>query len=384
MKKQRFDFNWKPLRIEISLSVEGSVPGSQNYDADNAEYTPDYTITPLVLQPRISVIEKDGIIAAGSINHSLANIRWYEIINGTKTQILSSNTNYEITDSGGFAGKIKLKKNVAPQVPITLVFYAEYVDARNGQINVIQATYIVKCASASNEVRVELSAAEENIYNPLKDSVSQAVTATVWLADAACPASDYALQWEILGDDNTWRVVGSDETIDYQVSINGNTATINRKLMGAEMYLRCRVKYDAGGNPGSVTLSAASPQAMCAFVRRISKFEYDISGVPVNIPAGILAIAPTAIIRDTNGEIANAENELLPLWYIATNKGSGSLSYALAGHGSNPILPTTAFSNTYGAVIALDVKDRGYFGAWTDAADNDVICDADGKVLLIH
>ena len=108
MKKQRFDFNWKPLRIEISLSVEGSVPGSQNYDADNAEYTPDYTITPLVLQPRVSVIEKDGIIAAGSINHSLANIRWYEIINGTKTQILSSNTNYEITDSGGFAVKIKL------------------------------------------------------------------------------------------------------------------------------------------------------------------------------------------------------------------------------------------------------------------------------------
>ena len=38
----------------------------------------------------------------------------------------------------------------------------------------------------------------------------------------------------------------------------------------------------------------------------------------------------------------------------------------------------------YGAVIGLDVKDRGYAGALTDASDGAVFCDADGAVLIIH
>ena len=92
----------------------------------------------------------------------------------------------------------------------------------------------------------------------------------------------------------------------------------------------------------------------------------------------------TAIIRTTNGEIANAETELLPLWYMATNKASGSLSYSLTAHGKSPVIPTTKMDKNYGAVIGLDVVDRGYAGAFTDAADGAVFCDADGSVLIIH
>ena len=78
------------------------------------------------------------------------------------------------------------------------------------------------------------------------------------------------------------------------------------------------------------------------------------------------------------------EKELLPLWYIATNKASGSLSYTLVDHGSNPAIPTAKMDNNYGAVIALDVIDRGYAGAFTDNTDGAVFCDADGSVLIIH
>ena len=154
--------------------------------------------------------------------------------------------------------------------------------------------------------------------------------------------------------------------------------------MGQEMHLRCRCKYSASGNPGSVTLSDDSPQAEAVFIRRIPKYEYDFTGVPYNIPAGILAISPTALVRTTSGEVADFEKELLPLWYIATNKASGSLSYSLVGQGANPTIPTAALNKDYGAVIGLDVKDRGYAGAFTDAADGAVICDGNGDVIIIH
>ena len=114
MKTRRFDFNWKPLQLQISLAVEGSVPDQQNYNADTKEFTPDYTITPVVIQPVISILDKDAVLQAGRVNQSLTNIRWYEIINGTKTLIASDNASYEITTSGGNAGRIKVKFQSTP------------------------------------------------------------------------------------------------------------------------------------------------------------------------------------------------------------------------------------------------------------------------------
>lgn len=384
MKTKRFDFNWKPLQLQISFAVDGSVPGQQNYNADTQEYTPDYTLTPFILQPVISILDKDEVLAAGSINHALTNVRWYEIINGVKKLIASDNTNYEITTSGGNAGRIKVKKNAEPKVPITLVFYAEYIDNRNGQVMVIQGGYLVDCSSASDIVRVELDAAAQTVFNPLSDAQTQTVTATVWVGDSICDASKYALAWEVQDENGNWYTAGTDSVMDYDITVDGNTATINRWLMGSEMHLRCRVKYSADGNPGSVTLTAASPQAEAVFVRRIPKYEFDITGVPYNVPAGILNVAPTAIVRTTKGDITDPEKELLPLWYIATNKASGSLSYSLVAHGISPVIPTAKMDNNHGAVIGLDVVDRGYAGAFTDAADGAVFCDADGSVLIIH
>ena len=384
MKTKRFDFNWKPLQLQISFAVDGSVPGQQNYNADTQEYTPDYTLTPFILQPVISILDKDEVLAAGSINHALTNVRWYEIINGVKKLIASDNTNYEITTSGGNAGRIKVKKNAEPKVPITLVFYAEYIDNRNGQVMVIQGSYLVDCSSASDIVRVELDAATQTVFNPLSDAQTQTVTATVRVGDRICDASKYALVWEVQDENGNWYTAGTDSVMDYDITVNGNTATINRWLMGSEMHLRCRVKYSADGNPGSVTLTAASPQAEAVFVRRIPKYEFDITGVPYNVPAGILNVAPTAIVRTTKGDITDPEKELLPLWYIATNKASGSLSYSLVAHGISPVIPTAKMDNNHGAVIGLDVVDRGYAGAFTDAADGAVFCDADGSVLIIH
>lgn len=385
MKTRRFDFNFRPLQLQISFAVDGSVPDQQNYNADTQEYTPDYTLTPLIIQPVISILDKDAIIPAGRVNQSLTNIRWYENINGTQTLIAADNTNYEITSSGGSAGRIKIKRNAEPKVPITLIFYAEYIDQRNGQVLIVQGSYLVNCSNSADALRVELDAAAQSIFNPLTDNPTQTVSAKVWHGDKVCDTAKYLLVWEVQDETGEWHEASADDVMDYDITINdGNSVTINRQLMGTEMHLRCRVKYSADGSPADVILNEGSPQAEAVFVRRIPKYEFDFTGVPYNIPAGILEIAPTAIIRTTNGELADPETELLPLWYIATNKASGSLSYSLTAHGVNPTIPTTKMDNNYGAVIGLDVIDRGHVGAFTDGSDGAVFCDADGSVLTIH
>ena len=384
MKTKRFDFNYKPLQIDVSMSVSGSVPGKQNYNADADEFTPDYTLTNLIIQPYVSRMDKDEILPAGRINQNLANIKWYEIISGTRTQILAENTNYEITTSGGEAGRIKVKKNAQPNLPITLEFYAEYTDTRTNQIVVVQKTYQIVCSNSTTFIPLlVLDAADQTVYNPFTDPDTQTVHASLRLGTSECATAKRQFVWEKFRDDNTWSVVGTDEAIDYDVTVanDGASVTVDRTKMGKELYLRCRAKYDPNGNPGSITLGDSSPAKIISFVRRIPKFEYDIAGIPTDIPAGLLAVAPEAKVWDTNGPIPTPEPELMISWYLATNQASGSLVYNQVGHGAAPVLPTSGISTLLGGVYGLDVVDRGPLCAMEDS-DGKLFEDSDGKVLL--
>lgn len=386
MKTRRFDFNWKPLQLQLSLSVEGSVPGKQNYNADTDEYTPDYTLTPLIIQPRVSILDKDEVLDAGSVNNQLVNVKWYETIGGTKSLIQETDTNYEITTGGSEAGRLKVKKNAQPNLPITLTFYAEFLDNRNSQISVIQGTMLVVCGSATESVRVELDAADQTTYNPLEDERTQTITATVYVGGKVCEASKYELVWEVMEADGTWRSIDKTANVEDRdiTAIGAGSITIDKWLTGDETHIRCRVKYSSEGEPSSVTLTDASPCAEVAFVRVIPKYEFDIDGVPYNIPPGQEELAPNAIVRGTKGIIANAEDELFAIWYMATNKRSGSLSYTQVAEGMNPVINTDKMDSTYGAVMGLDVVDRGKAGALTDVADGKALLDGDGALLIIH
>ena len=386
MKTKRFDFNFKPLQLNITISVDGSVPDKQNYNGDADEFTPDYTLTPLILQPRVSRLDKDEIVSPGNINTLLTNVKWYEIIGGVRSQILAADTNYEMTTSGGQAGRIKVKKNAQPNIPITLEFYAEYVDSRTNQVVVIRATHIVKCSNATAYMpELLLDAADQTIYNPLIDGDSQTVHASLRVGAAECAAANRQFVWEVLRADGSFTAVGQDD-FDFELSVagDGTSCTVNRTLMGDSVILRCRAKYDPDGNPGSVSLTDAAPQAIVAFVRRLPKYEYDITGLPVNIPPGILAVCPDVYVWDVNGPVENPQNVLLPLWYIGTNAASGNpASYQQVAVGFAPTIPTTAMSQLYGAVIGVDVKDPGPLAPWEDGNGTSWFEDGDGNVLLI-
>lgn len=549
MKTRRFDYNFRPLQLNIGFSVDGSVPSRQSYDADTCEYTPDYTLTPLIIQPNVGCMDKDEFLQSGNVNAGLANVKWYEIEDGVSRLIDSGNTDYEVTASGGNAGRIKVKRNVQPKSPVTLEFHAEYVDPRTGQIHVIQRAYTVTCNnSTAHAPQLVLDAADQTIYNPLYDPDKQTVHASLRLGTKECPAENRVFVWEkFRADSNTWTEVGMDPAMDYDVEVapDGASCIVDRSLMGSELYLRCRALYVPGGVPaemrpnlllnsnfetgdfdnwvawgvpltkeivsidgknwahlatndifqgvakeiyptlsgGKCTLSIlakgetegemvclgvhhvnasggnvsqawkrfdigitpirvsfvfeydadsprlrfmvgsdqrsshniyvtelkfeeganaspewtpaanegigqylqlaeSAPMKQIAFVRRIPKYEYDITGVPTGIPAGSLAIVPEASIRDTNGALPDPERELLPLWYIAPNKPSGTLDYTQVAHGMAPTISTAAMNNTHGAVVGLDVLDVGPACAMEDS-DGALFEDSDGNIIII-
>ena len=389
MKTKRFDFNFRPLQINVSMVVVGSVPDSQNYDADTDTHTPDYTIVNLIVQPNIGRIDKDEVLSSGSVNQDLANVEWYEVNKGAAdTKIEDTNTDFEIVRNGTNAGRIRIKKNAKPHKPINLRFEAYYTDTRTNQVHHIIKTYQVQCKSATTSIPLlVLDAADQTIYNPLNDPATQTVHASLRLSGKECPEGKRLFVWEVMRGDGTFTTVGSDTTLDYDVKVseNGNSCIVDRSLMGTGLYLRCRARYSPDGTPSSVELSDTSPTKLVAFIRRIPKFEFDIGELPTNLPSGLLEIKPAAKIWDANGLIDNPERELLPLWYAATNVSSGQLSYSLVAHGMTPVLSTEKVNQTLGGVYGLDVKDVGPACAWEGADDDGdaVFVDADDNVILI-
>lgn len=388
MKTKRFDFDFKPLRILTSFGVVGSVPGRQVYDSNLAEYTPDYSVTPLVLRLSVSRQDPDEVLANGEVNNALTNVRFYEIKNGVKTQILAANTDYTIETSGNNAGRILVNTNVAYLFPVTIIVEADYLDTRLNQTHHIKESFLIICDNGSPvQPEVELDIDDQTVWNPLADADSVVITAKLRLGAALAAYDSHLLfKWQKLRGNGTWSDVGAVEYEDYDCAVSSEgqqrSLTVNRRLMGPNLRLRCVALYNASGSVSGMTIGDSTPQRSFDIVRRIPKYEYDIHGVPTNIPPGSLYISPEAVVKDGNGVVANPDRELHLLWKAASNQQSGSLTYETVGEGMNPSIPTRKIVNQYGMVLGLDPVDAGPEAAWLDS-DDAYIVDSDGAILLI-
>ena len=79
-KQRKIEINYRLLQTSCNIEVVGSVPDMQVYQADKAEYTPDYTLTPLVLFPRCNATDPEAVTKIGAVNSRLTNMKWYERI----------------------------------------------------------------------------------------------------------------------------------------------------------------------------------------------------------------------------------------------------------------------------------------------------------------
>ena len=107
MKTRRLDFKFTPLQLSVSMTLEGSVPNEQTYDADSGEYAPDYSLTPAAIKPTVGIIDRDGILQSGCVNSQLTDVSWCRVVDGVEQTTLVNATNQQvITFSGDDTGKI--------------------------------------------------------------------------------------------------------------------------------------------------------------------------------------------------------------------------------------------------------------------------------------
>lgn len=383
MKTRRLDFKFTPLQLSVSMTLEGSVPNEQTYDADSGEYAPDYSLTPAAIKPTVGIIDKDGILQSGCVNSQLTDVSWCRVVDGVEQTPLVNATNQQvITFSGDDTGKILWYQNAQPQKPITLRFKTKFLDTRTGEVHNITQDFPFTCRNATLYKPVLLLSCGDRFYNPMRDESLATVTASLRLGTEECAKAKRKFAWQMLRNTGYYTDI-TDDDLEVSVSADGDSITIDQSLMGERCSLRCRARYSATGNPSAVALTDANPTKVITFARRIPSFDYDYMGVTDNLPPGTTSIQPEAYIYDNAGKIPDAERNLLPLWYMGANLSATKIDYRLKGHGMQPTIKTDLVDPSRGAVMALDVKILDPLALAADA-DGKVFTDADGTPFVWH
>lgn len=375
-KKKSLNINYRPLQASISMQVVTSVPDRQFYSATDKSYTPDYTLTPLTLFPRCAAVDKDSTSAAKSVNSELTNMKWYERIGGVQ-KLISSGTDYVITQTGDNKGQIQVKKNSSIANPITLEFSADYVDTRTNQVLTYRASKVIIVSDSSSPQPVLTIDSPDTVqWYPVRDVLQQTITAKLMAGNRDITDDDRVKFWwyRVLSTGALEQIVDGNGDNDWEVvSVDRNVLVVNRDFIGDEQTYVCKAAYrETGSLPSSPDLFDQS--ATTRIVRYIPRIECDFKGIVTGCPAGTSYIYPQGYVRDSKGVISTPEEWFKFIWMV---KKPGASDYSKAGEGVSPTIPFTE-----GMLLDLQIEDRGAQAILIDDTDESVLQDADGNVLF--
>lgn len=375
-KKKSLNINYRPLQASISMQVVTSVPDRQFYSAMDKSFTPDYTLTPLTLFPRCAAVDADSMSAPKAINSELTNMKWYERIGGVQN-LISSGTDYVITQTGDNKGQIQVKKNSSIANPITLEFSAEYVDARTNQVLKYTASKVIIVSDSSSPQPVlTLDSPDTVQWYPVRDVLNQTITAKLMAGNKDITEDERVKFWwyRVLSTGALEEIVDGNGDNDWEiVSVNKNVLVVNRDFIGDEQTYVCKAAYrETGSLPSSPDLFDQS--ATTRIVRYIPRIECDFKGIVTGCPAGTSYIYPQGYVRDSKGVISSPEEWFKFIWLV---KKPGASDYSKAGEGVSPTIPFTE-----GMLLDLQIEDRGAQAILADDADGSVLQDADGNILF--
>ena len=402
MKRKRIDFNYTPLKIMSGLYVATDVSTRQTFIAATGTYSPDYAktvtddkgvvtyVSPLIVKLTARVFDRDGIVPNGPINSSLTNVTFKMNDGGTITT-LQTDTNYEVIATGDNAGTIKIKKNLPVNKAIELMCSADFIDIRTGQVHKINERISLFCGVDNANEHMYLDGGS-SLYDPCEyteKGLSQAkevsITAHHKCGDiATTPNADRLMfVWRKQRSDGSFSEIGN-SVLDYDCKVSGDsgeTITIDRSLMGDRITLRCYALFSASGDVASKSISNATPMKTLTITRRMPKYDYDCSGLPSEIPAGLKTVYPSIVITTPQGSIENEDELFYFQWYAGTNNHGDATPTTLVASGKTVPIDTKYIVDGNGMLIGYDVVERGALKAMTDS-DGAILVDSDGAIMI--
>lgn len=373
---------FSPLSTSQGIDVVGNVPSVQEYDPASGTFTPDYTLTNLVLRPWLCIIDPDGVLQSGRVE--IANPVWHVVANGSKTAITSSSADFSMVASGEEAGTLTIKRNAATDAPIALLFTGEYTDTRTGRVHKVEMAYSVLCMSSEIDLKFGLDLPRMIRYDPIRDTSNTRIV-TPWMTAGGeeVPAANRKFVWHKKDrDDASFAEVGSDiMDYDVQVAQDGGSATVDLDLIGHRVDLRVYFFYNPYGPVTDTSITADTRYADITFLRVRKALKAYIKTFTKVSRSQTELIAEVDVL-DSKGIIPDPDSYVDVWWKLSKGAASGAVSYgSTLARGSKATLPLSGTSLQYGGTLGADVRHKEPLMALTDSSGA-VLTDGDGNVLI--
>lgn len=357
---------YTPLSLSLYMDeVGGSL--SQRKDGMTNSFDPDRTLFPMMLRPRLTVTDPDGIVAAGDHTGDLIDCRWY---------IGSDDTGERITaDTEGFTvgeyGTLTVTRNVEPSLPLNLFFTCAFLDPRTNKP--YRKTYLVTLTSVLGTeaaLAVEIDAAKKMACSPFRTNTERTITATLRNGAEEVDADLATFCWEVL-EEGEWRAI-DEEDLFYVSGQDTKALTIDRAYIDKE-FIRV---VAANKNYPSATVTAHTK-----VYRWYGQWdEREVITRGKFIRPDTAEIEACCIIDTPKGEVTSPE-AYFDITHIFTTNEKGAVETVI-GYGETVVVPASIVGKDPNVipVFGCEVKERTALRACTI---NGQVVTVDGLIMTM-
>lgn len=364
----------------IEVMAEGYVPSTQNYDAVDNVFFPDYADSPLNLFPRCTLIDPDSPDAAQTCNARLISFEWFEVTKSGQKAIYSKGvtppSDYDVVTTGEYTGQLIVKSNGKVGVPRAMRFVGIYMEdgyTYKFDRSIPLATSDISLAS----IELMIDADKATSYNPLRMPEQQTINVTIRKGTTDMTNDDRCkLLWyrrNSKGTETLLTDTDAYENIDIVSTVkspNGSitSLTINREMIGD---IQTYVVYALFRNDKVFPNAPEDqdPRAYTTIKRQFPVLTCDVRGDGLHDTVGKVCLK--AIVSDNQGVIENWSRYLYASWKV-----SNGTTEVEKMRGEEVMFPME-----YGKEFFCDIEDRGTnkvlvsdTGEW--------LLDSDGSVIV--
>ena len=364
----------------IEVMAEGYVPSTQNYDAVDNVFFPDYAVSPLNLFPRCTLINPDSPDAAQTCNARLISFEWFEVTKSGQKAIYSKGvtqpSDYDVITTGEYTGQLIVKSNGKVGSPRAMRFVGIYMeDGYTYKFDRIIPLATNDISLASIELMIDADKATS--YNPLRMPEQQTINVTTRKGTTDMTNDDRCkLLWyrrnskgieTLLTDTDAYENIDIVSTVK---SPNGSitSLTINREMIGD---IQTYVVYALFRNDKVFPNAPEDqdPRAYTTIKRQFPVLTCDVRGDGLHDTVGKVCLK--AIVSDNQGVIENWNRYIYASWKV-----SDGTTEVEKMRGEEVMFPME-----YGKEFFCDIEDRGTnkvlvsdTGEW--------LLDSDGSVIV--
>lgn len=385
-KTKRINIVYDPLHMSISLVCRGGSL-TQVHNAEENEYVPDRSLTPLVLMPEAFINDPNGIVADGRV--ALSGVMWYALPMDVAEQIqdlsyLSAElSQYLITPATeGYTvnadGSLTVERNIEYLHPIVLLLTASYSDPRSGNVLRVQASALLSTTSLAVASKLTLDKPASFTFDPLADSGVRTIRASLRLGgkEPDLQSCSVAYWWyKVIGGQES--LVDPEEDLFYVSGQNTAALVVDPRYVDDRVRLVCKAEYALSGEQLPQAPTANCLMAETTLLRHYADYDFEhVVYGGVQVSAGTRKVKNECYVTVGKNVLPSASQFFSVKWTI-TKAVTGAEPMVL-GYGDSIMVDAKEFED--GADVMVEVKEFEPLKAM--AIDDDVLC-INGEVLTL-